>query len=79
MAMKTTLNLDGNLLRAAKVRAAETGTTLTRVVEEALRTALAERERSGPYRFEWVTVRGDRPLAVDIADRDALYDFMDEA
>ncbi|MEX0984545.1 MAG: DUF6364 family protein [Actinomycetota bacterium] len=35
--MKTTLNLDAEVLREAKKRAAEQGTTLTHLVEEALR------------------------------------------
>lgn len=38
--MKTTLNLDANILRAARVRAAETGETLTRFIENALREHL---------------------------------------
>ena len=38
--MKTTLNLDDRVLRAAKVRSAETGETLTRFVENALRSHL---------------------------------------
>ncbi|MDQ3210498.1 MAG: type II toxin-antitoxin system VapB family antitoxin [Actinomycetota bacterium] len=76
--MKTTLNLDDHLVREAKKRAAEEGTTLTHIVEEALRGALTPRPRGDPYRFKPEVVRGDRPLAVDVADRDALYEFMDD-
>lgn len=76
--MKTTLNLDDHLVREAKKRAAEEGTTLTHVVEEALRGALNPRPLAAPYVFDPDVVRGDRPLAVDVADRDALYDFMDD-
>ena len=39
--MKITLNLDDNILRAANVRSAETGLTLTRFIENALRNHLA--------------------------------------
>ena len=74
--MKTTLNLDDRLLREAKKRAVEEGTTLTRVVEEALRGALAPRPVAQAYVFDPEVVRGERSLAVDVADRDALYDFM---
>jgi len=76
--MKTTLNLDDQLLRDAKKRAAEEGTTLTHVVEEALRGALTHQPETDRYEFHPVTVRGTRPPAVDIRDRDALYDFMEE-
>jgi putative antitoxin of VapBC-like toxin-antitoxin system len=75
--MKTTLRLDDDLLREAKRRAVETGTTLTHVVEEALRGALIPKPGGGDYEFRPVTVRGTRPPAVDIDDRDALIEFME--
>jgi hypothetical protein len=75
--MKTTLRLDDDLLREAKKRAAETGTTLTHLVEEALRGALAPRPAGDAYRFRPVTVKGTRPPAVDLDDRDALIEFME--
>jgi len=74
--MKTTLNLDGELLRRAKQRAVETSTTLTAVVESALRNALAASTPRAPYRLEMPTVDGAGPPAVDPADRAALYDRM---
>lgn len=74
--MKTTLNLDDALLREAKKRAAEEGTTLTHVVEEALRAALEEEPPTEPYVFRFPVVAGG-PLLVDVADRDALYDLLD--
>jgi hypothetical protein len=43
--MRTTLNLDDDLMRDAKKRAAEEGTTLTRVIERALRRDLSEQDR----------------------------------
>jgi hypothetical protein len=74
--MKTTLNLDDELLREAKKRAAEEGTTLTHVVEEGLRAVLDEEPHSEPYVFDFPTVDGGQ-LLVDPADRDALYDLME--
>ena len=74
---KTTLNLDRDLIRGAKKRAAEEGTTLTRVVEDALRAALTETSDELPYEFRWVVVDGGGPPLVDVADRDALYDLME--
>ncbi len=42
--MRTTLNLDDNLLEDAKKIAAEKRTTLAKVVEDALRIGLAKRK-----------------------------------
>jgi hypothetical protein len=74
--MKTTLNIDDQLLREAKKRAAEQGTTLTFVVEEALRGALTERGARHRGDVRWVVVDGGPPR-VDIDDRNALYTFLE--
>jgi plasmid stability protein len=76
--MRTTLNLDEGLMRALKRRAAETGRTMTEMVEEAVRELLArEDEGSQVEEFRFLTVRGRRRPAVDIADRDAILDVME--
>ena len=76
--MKTTLNLNDQVLRQAKGRAAREGITLTRFVEDALRARLdAARGRRAPFRLELETVTGDEPPSVDISDRDALYGVID--
>jgi len=75
--MKTTLNLDDQLLREAKKRAADRGTTLKQVVEDALRDALAEPEPDEAYAFDFPVVDGGGPPLVDVADRDALYERME--
>ncbi len=78
--MKTTLNLNDQVLRQAKRRAARDGITLTRFVEDALRARLAgPRGRKPPFRLRLETVTGTEPPTVDIADRDALYDVNDRA
>ena len=77
MKTKTTLNLDGQLLREAKKRAVEEGTTLTHVVEDALRAALTDTPPERPYTFRFTVVDGGGPPLVDVADRDALYDLME--
>ena len=76
--MKTTLNLNEEILKKAKSRAAENGITLTRFVEEALQAKLITAEGETGYKYRPVVVRGTAPPNVDIEDRDALYDFMDE-
>ncbi|MBA3373605.1 MAG: type II toxin-antitoxin system VapB family antitoxin [Euzebyaceae bacterium] len=76
--MKTTLNLDDELLRRAKLRAAAKGTTLTALVEEGLRTVLVEPSRRQPAELNFPIFRGEGPTAVDPADRAALYDLMED-
>ena len=76
--MRTTVRLDDHLLAEAKKQAAESGTTLTSVLEQALRESLARRSaraRSKPVRLK--TVRGGGVRAgVDLDDSAALLDLM---
>lgn len=76
--MRTTLNLDDNLMRAVKRRAAETGRTLSSMIEAALREMLEQGKKTKhSYRLRWVTVKGGVQPGVDLADRDALIDRME--
>jgi hypothetical protein len=78
--MKATLNIDDGILRRAKQVAAERGTTLTRVVEDALRAALDDlRDDGSSYELDIKTIRGRRVPSVDPADRDALYEFLERS
>jgi len=78
--MRTTIRLDDDLLAAAKRRAGERSTTLTRVIEDALRADLArravdERERA---RLPAFGDTAERPLpGVDLDDGAALLDLME--
>ena len=79
-AMKTTLNLNDQVLRQAKGRAARDGITLTRFVEDALRARLSDAHaRKLGFRLQLETVTGTSPPNVDISDRDALYEVIDRA
>jgi hypothetical protein len=77
--MKTTLYLDDRVAGSAKKYAEAHGTTLTSVINTALRQFLARsREPKGEFKLELHT-RDTGPLpGVDIEDRDALYDLMDQ-
>lgn len=77
--MKTTLNLNDQLLRQAKASARKRGVTLTRFVEEALRAQLMSNDRPETrHKLDPPVVSGVKPPAVDVSNRDALRDFMDE-
>lgn len=76
--MRTTLDLDDALLTKARERAAERGTTLTAIVEEALAAALAPAPpRAKRFRLTWKTHRGRLRGGIDVADRESLFDAMD--
>jgi hypothetical protein len=76
--MRTTLDLDDALVRSAKRRAADDGSTLTAVIEQALREFLAPRRSGGkPFRLRLLTKRGRPVPGVNLADRDALYERME--
>jgi hypothetical protein len=77
--MRTTVRLPEDLMKAAKRRAVETDRTLTEVIEDALRAALAQRKEAGaPALVELPTYGSGGVLAgVDLDDTAALLDVMD--
>jgi hypothetical protein len=78
--MRTTIRLDKQLLADAKQFATRTGRTLTGVIEDALRQALAEAKRakkSAPTRIPTFRGEGLQP-GVDLDDTAALLNVMDE-
>jgi hypothetical protein len=79
--MRTTIRLDDDLLREAKTAAAASGRTLTELVEDALREALARRQAgAGRKRVVLRTFkgRGLRP-GVDLDDSAVLLELMDRS
>ena len=77
--MRTTLNLDDELMRTVKRRAAETGRTVTSMIETALRDLIRREERPvSSYVFDWPVVEGGAQPGVDLTDRDSLIDRMDD-
>lgn len=76
--MRTTLDLDSELLAAARRRARELGTSLTSVVEEALAAALTRRPPARErFRLRWKPHRGRLVAGIDVSNRDALYEAME--
>jgi hypothetical protein len=77
--MRTTIRLDDQLLTEVKQLAAQTGQTMTAIVEEALRQMLANRQQMAQRpRVELITVSGNglQP-GVDLDDSAALLELMD--
>lgn len=79
--MRTTVRLDENLLRQAKREAHERGETLTSLIEEGLRLALA-RSRAQPAGRARVILpvskaRGGTLPGIDLNDSAAILDRME--
>ena len=76
--MRTIINLDDDLHRRAKAFAARVGTSLTALVEEALRIRLAQPAARQRGRVKLPTFPGDglQP-GVTLDDMDTVYDRMD--
>lgn len=76
--MRTTLNLDDELMKQVKRKAAEAGRTMTEVIEASLRESLHQtRKRGSDYRLNMVTVKGVKRPGVDLTDRDSLFEAME--
>lgn len=77
--MRTTVDLDDDILRRAKQAAAESGTTLGRLIEDAVRAVLNRKPEPAALRTELPVFhgRGLRP-GIDLADSAGLADIMDD-
>jgi hypothetical protein len=80
--VRTTINLPDDLIARLKKLAAASGTTMTALVEDALREALARRTRrpDRPGRVELTTYgSGGLQPGVDLDDSAALLDLTEPA
>ncbi len=78
--MRTTINIDDQLLIYAKHQAVEQGITLANVIENALRqsqaTKAASKEKHEPIRLITATGTGVKP-GIDLDNSRSLLDIMD--
>jgi hypothetical protein len=81
--MRTTINLPDGLLAQAKKEAADSGSTLTELIAEAIRGLLVRRRNAPHQGMEAIpvslTTRGTQGLqpGVDLDDTSSLLDIMD--
>ena len=77
--MRTTIRINDQLLAEVKQHAAQTGQTLTAIIEEALRQMLAHQQQIAERPpVQLITVSGNGPQpGVDLDDSAALLDLME--
>jgi hypothetical protein len=73
--MKTTLVIDDQVMTRLKEEAARQGTTISALVEAALRAFLRKPRRSST--LPPLPTFAGGPFLVDVSDREALYDAME--
>lgn len=78
LCMRTTLEINDELFRRAKRRAADESVTFREIVERALRSFLRGKSRpKRMYHLSWNPEKGRLQAGVCLEDRDALFDLMD--
>lgn len=75
--MKTTLIIDDGVMRRLKEAAARRGTTISELVDTALRLFLEPKDRAATNPPLLPTWNFGGPPLVDIADREALHRVID--
>ncbi len=77
--MRTTINVDDQLLKLAKAQAAASGVTLAQLIEDALRESLSRRENvesRGRVRLITMKATGTRP-GIDLDNSRSLLEIME--
>jgi len=77
--VKTTANLDDDLMRAAREQARLRGMTLTALISNALRRELAGGPVLTEFRLDLPATRGRRMPTLDIDSNAALEEYLDRS
>lgn len=76
--MRTTISIDENLLNTLKLRAAASGSTVSRLIEDAVRHSLQQQEPEPTKKFKLVTWgAGDATSEVDLTKAWQILDGDD--
>ena len=77
LCVRTTLEINDQLFRQLRKRAADDGAPLRRVVEAALQLYLSPRPPRHRYRLRWRPESGRLLPGVRLEDRNSLLDILD--
>lgn len=75
---RTTITFDSELLKRLREEAARQEKNLSTLVNELVSGELGRRRKPAGYRLKWSVEQGRRAPPVDPADRDQLYDYLNE-
>lgn len=75
--MKTTIDLDDDLLAAVRARAKDRGTTMRAVIEESIRRLLLDDHAAPPYSADLPVTHGTRRPTIDVNSNAAIDDHLD--
>jgi hypothetical protein len=75
--MRTTIEVSDEIMCQAKKKAADEGTPLRHVVQQALRLYLGKPSPRRGYRLRWRAERGRFLPGARRDDRESLFDLMD--
>ena len=79
LCMRTTIHIDDHLFAELKKAAADTGKTLTAIIQDALRESLRRRHANARPKVELPLFHGTGVMpGVDLNDSAALLDLMKE-
>ena len=76
--MKTTLNIDDTVMARLRQESARSRRTMSELVEAGLRLLLQSEQSDPPPKLPALPTLRSGGHAVDVADRDALFQAMDE-
>jgi len=74
--MKTTVEIEEDLLRAAKRAAIDRKCTLREMIERGLRRELAAGAKPSAG-IAWVTASGELPRGLDLSSREAMWEWLE--
>ncbi len=78
MNVRTTIVMDEELLKGVREVAGRTGWNLSQAISELVAIGMHVHSTHEAREFRWKTFRGRVKPGVDIADRDRLYDLLDD-
>lgn len=75
--IRTTIALEDGLMQRLREMAARQGKTFNQTLADIVAAYFRPKKRTAAFTLEWKVVKGRQPPAIDPADRDQLYDYLE--